>query len=44
MGRGAGDEARVGKERKRRNIKRIKICYVPVPAPHDECNHCVLQT
>lgn len=26
------------------DIKRIKMCYVHVPIPCDECNHYVLQT
>lgn len=24
------------------NVKRIKMTFIHVPAPHEECSHCVL--
>lgn len=30
-------------ERGERGIKRIKVCFVHVSTPYDECNHYLLQ-
>lgn len=32
-----------GEMEKRREEKRINMCYVHIPTPHREYNHCVLQ-
>lgn len=38
MGRGARGGGR------ERDESKIELCYVPAPAPQEECDRCVLQT